>query len=306
MTRFALLTSAAIVLAPTLAHAEMPPGLYSDFEIRVAAVDGDNFADLQTTFTVDGTVRYTFSGTNFGVGLDTLLVSEFDDFDNRLDYYNLYAFYEFGGGVLSFGETASAIDLIDMDRRISLPETFDVQLGTNFLGPFINGFYLQDDAQAYGLTYEGSFDALQVAASVHYLDDFEEWVYAAAVDYAVSQQVNLLAGFEAISVDGVDPRLWLGLAATFGDFDAEVMVRTGDTPFVGDATVYTADLYYNVPTIDDLRIGATVLHLDGPGSDDTLYGVGFEYNAFRNFGIEGNFSTTDGDNTFGLEAFVRF
>ncbi len=297
-TAFALTATSTAALAQFTFSGDVTLGYYDD---------GGSSNDIRLGV-IDVEAEYIFSDSAFGVGLDVYGFANLEELDDNLNYFNVYAIYEADFGRFELGHTQSASRLITTDDRVGLGELADFQLGIVF-GDIIRRSYVTDQT-VYGINYYGDYDAMQVAASVHYIDDADNYVYSVAMRTQFSDNFYLSSGVEVLSetTSSQAPTYRIGGGYEANGLNADFLY-TRNILFADGTSLTELDVSYDIARVQGLTAGASYTGLDlfGGGGTNDLYGLGVEYVHDSGFGVGANAAFPDGgSNTYGVEVQYGF
>lgn len=296
-----LAATAGLFLTAT-STAAMAQFTYSgEVSLGYYASDGDN----NRVGIVDAEAEYLFEGNSFGLGVDVFAAVDSEGDLDDVNYFNLYAIYEADFGRFELGHTPSASELITANDRVGLHNFLQLQLDV-ITNPIMAAYLA--DRTVYGLNYYGDYDQMQVAASVHFVEDADGAVLAAAMTTQMTDTLYLNAGVEvltdAASNQAPTYRIGAGYEANGIRVDA---LYTHHLQFREDTDLTELDVAYDIQQMAGLSLGASFVSLDFGSGANELYGLGAEYALDSGFGLAANAIFADGgDNQYAVELTFDF
>lgn len=299
--RIRLAPATAVLLAASSSAAVAQFSFSGDVSLGYYTSDGDN----REVGILDVTAEYLFEGTSFGLGVDAFAAADFDGDLEDFNYLTLFAIYDADFGRFEFGHTQSASRLIMAHDRVGSDAFFDLQV-TSFTDP-IRGAYIGDQT-VYGLNYYGDYDEMQVAASVHFIEDVDGAVLAAALRTQMTDTLYLSSGIEVLTdaASGQVPTYRIGAGYEANGLRVDALY-THHILFTEDTGLTELDVAYDIEQIEGLSVGANVTSLDFGSGGNELYGFGAEYTHDTGFGLAAHALIPDqGDNQYSVELTFEF
>ena len=230
-------------------------------------------------------------GIGFSLGVDAY--GESGDDANAL-----YPAIELGTGIgkFSVGVPRSVLDRgYFPGRKFANNTSVDLEL-RHLEASFVGAFYLRNSDPVYGLRYDGSFGNTKVGASYHYLDlsGGSADAYALAVNHTFagpSSMVDfmLYGGVEYLSSgSGNSTKYRIGAEGNWEKITAGISYANLDTS--PNTQLVTAYLDYMI--LDNLTVTGSYGRIDTT-SAISVYGVGVQYDFFRNAYLKASVLDTD-------------
>ncbi|OAN81158.1 hypothetical protein A8B78_09090 [Jannaschia sp. EhC01] len=306
-TMFFLCLAAGYGATPVLAQDSLPFDLEGRIALGVSLPDDPAFDTFNyATIDLEGQIPFGQNAA-FGLGFDAFVLSNLED--EPTEYVDLYLYYDFGPGQVQVGHAQSAIDLFLPDHPLTFGGRSEISL---LLEVFQHNTFVRrlsyGEEPALGLSYFGDYGMFEAAASVHFNQEGDGTAYAFAGLYNVSASVELFGGTEFVESTSTDPdpRFWLGGRYEANGLFVEGIYSTG-VNFISGQDTFEVNLRYEIPTLQNLTLGASLFSNRGFGGDADHYAIGAEYVADNGLGIGASASGLDGDITdFRVEASYNF
>lgn len=235
-------------------------------------------AELLKTTDDDDTILYGdlsfgYAPVGGGLGFDAGLVGYDSSESDELAAYGAVSF-GLAGGRMQVGAPRAVLDEFMDIPPLGGSRFLDIGLGL-LTSSYVSTYALVDGKTPYGLRYDTSLGALDLAGSVHQFGGDD----VSAVDLAAAYQfgaVTVSAGAE--HVDGEGPsgfNLILGAKADMGQFGGGLYYSTLQRP--DDIEAWTAYGTWRPASIPSIELTGSVVTARAGGDHDTLYGVSADY-----------------------------
>ncbi len=210
----------------------------------------------------------------------------------------LYGALSYSGdfGKIQIGAPRNALDDYIGAPALGGLDYLDLQLGM-FTGSILPIQVLSSSADAAaGIRYDGNFGGARVGVSYHDLEGGQ--VLDVAVNYSFGETI-VKAGGEHVNGSGLSASsFFIGAEHDFGQVTAGAIVGTSD---ILSSNVRSVSLYAVYSPTDRLDLTATALHVNGLGSDGTLYGIAANYDLTDDVFVEAGYLGSSGGAFFGSD-----
>ncbi|MBC7137719.1 MAG: hypothetical protein H5U17_03055 [Defluviimonas sp.] len=253
-----------------------------------------------------GDLSFGFVPAGGGLGADFGLVGYDSSEADELVAYGALSF-ALGGGRMQVGAPRAVLDDFMDIPPLGGSRFLDIGLGM-LTSSFVSSHALLEGQTPYGLRYDTSAGALDLAASAHGFGGDD----AAAVDLAAAYRlgaVTLSAGAEHADGEGLDGEeadgfnLILGGKAEAGKFGGGLYYSTLERP--DDIEAWTA--YGTWRPLEPLEVTGSLVTARASGEEATLFGVSADYNFAQGAYLQGGFlDGDDQDATYDLSLGWKF
>ncbi len=238
-----------------------------------------------------GDISFGFAPVGGGIGADFGLVGYDSSEDDELAVYAAMSF-GLGGGRMQVGAPRAVLDDFMDIPPIGGSRFLDIGFG-QMTSSFVSSYALVDGKTPYGLRYDTSMGALDLAASAHQFGGDDQSAVDVAAAYSFGA-VTMSAGAEHVDGDGENGfNLIVGGKATFGEMEGGLYYSNLQRP--GDIEAWTAYGTWRPGSVPAVAVTGSLVTAREAGNEDTLFGVSADYTFWQGAYVQGGYLDGDGE-----------